>query len=439
MPRDANRDAYYTVKGVAILHPMKRPPQLSTTAAALAGIMTIMVMTATVRTQPAADWPQWRGPHRTGEVGSLRVPAVWPERLTVRWKKEVGLGYASPVVVSDRVFMHSRQGEDEVVAALDARSGTEEWRATYPAPITLEKYAESAGRGPKATPVYADGRLFTFGISGILSAFDAGTGKLLWRRPAPPVGPLYTTSMSPLIDRGLLIVHVGGHNRGALTAFDPATGKTIWEWAGDGPGYGSPVIAELGGTRQVVTYTQEHVIGVNVETGDLLWRIPFKTPTIVSAQTPMIYGNTVIITGLERGLTAFRISRSGGSWSTEEVWKNDAVWMHLSNGVLLRDTIFGLSPQEKGRFILMDAKTGKLLWSSKGREAENAAIARSGDLLFALKDDGELLVGHATPDAGFTELRKYQVADSATWAQPAISGNRVFVKDVSTVALWTLD
>jgi outer membrane protein assembly factor BamB len=406
---------------------------------AKARIATVLAMTVAVLQPANADWPQWRGPHRTGEIGSLRVPSVWPERLTLRWKKEVGLGYASPVVVGDRVFMHSRQGEDEVVAALDARNGTEQWRAAYPAPITLDKYAESAGKGPKATPAYADGRLFTFGISGILSAFDAGTGQLLWRRSAPPVGPLYTTSTSPLIDRGLLIVHVGGNNQGALTAFDPSTGRTIWEWAGDGPGYGSPVIAELGGTRQVVTYTQEHVIGVNVETGELLWRIPFKTPTIVSAQTPMIYGGTVIITGLERGLTAFRISRSGGIWSAEPVWKNDSVWMHLSNGVLLRDTIFGLSPQEKGRFILMDAKTGRMLWSSKGREAENAAIARSGDLLFALKDDGELLVGRATPDAGFTPFRKYDVAESATWAQPAISGNRLFVKDVTTLALWTLD
>jgi outer membrane protein assembly factor BamB len=405
-----------------------------------AQITMVLVVTAAVLTRTAAaDWPQWRGPHRTGEVGALRAPAIWPERLTLRWKTNVGLGYASPVVIGERVFMHSRQGDEEVVAALDARNGTELWRAAYPAPITLDKYAESAGKGPKATPTYADGRLFTFGISGILSAFDAATGKVLWRRPAPAVGPLYTTSMSPLIDRGLLIVHVGGHNKGALTAFEPATGKTIWEWAGDGPGYGSPVIAELGGTRQVVAYTQEHVIGVNVETGALLWRIPFKTPTVVSAQTPMIYGDTVIITGLERGLTALRISRSGGNWSTEQVWKNDSVWMHLSNGVILRDTIFGFSPQEKGRFILMDAKTGSLLWSGTGRVAETAAIAKAGELLFALKDDGELLVGTAAPERGFTATRKYQVADSAVWAQPAISGNRIFVKDVSTLALWTID
>jgi outer membrane protein assembly factor BamB len=402
-------------------------------AISLAAVMTPLLA------QQRSDWPQWRGPYRTGEVGSLRVPAAWPEQLTRRWKKEVGLGYASPVVVGDRVFMFSRGGDDEVLAALDGRTGRELWHASYPAPYKIDPTAASSGLGPKATPTYADGRLFTFGISGILSAFDARTGRRLWQHPAPPVGPLYTTSMSPIVDRGLLIVHVGGNNQGALTAFDPATGKTLWQWPGDGPGYGSPVVAELSGTRQVVTYTQEHVVGINVENGELLWRVPFKTPYIVNAQTPLVYRDTVIITGLERGVRAFRVSRSQGRWSSDEVWRNDMIWMHLSNGVLQRDTIFGLSPQDKGRFFLMDAKSGTVLWSGKGRVGENAAIAKAGDLLFALKDDGELLIGNAAPEKGFTELRKYQVADSATWAQPAISGNRIFVKDVASLALWTVD
>jgi outer membrane protein assembly factor BamB len=400
----------------------------------------LAIFTATVLTQRlAADWPQWRGPSRTGEIGTLTTPSTWPDRLHFRWKKEVGLGYASPVVIGDRVYMHSRRGDEEVVAAFDSRTGEQLWQASYPAPYKIDPVAAPSGLGPKATPAYADGRLFTFGISGILSAFETATGKLLWRRPAPPVGPAYTTSMSPLIDRGLLIVHVGGNNQGALTAFEPATGRMVWQWTGDGPGYGSPVVVELAGMRQLVTYTQEHIVGVNVETGELLWRIPFKTPYVVNAQTPLILGDMVIVTGLERGMTGFRISRQQDRWSTSQVWRNDNLWMHLSNGVLLGDNVFGLSPQDKGRLFLMDAKTGTLVWSGQGRTADNAAIAKKGDLLFVLKDDGELMIGRAAAGTGFTPLRTYRVAESATWAQPAISGNRLFVKDVSTLTLWTLD
>ena len=407
--------------------------RLATSAALLAVTVTGLAG------QPAADWPQWRGPRRTGEIGSLTAPSSWPERLRLRWKTEVGLGYASPVVIGDRVYMHSRRGEEEVVVALGATDGRELWRSGYPAPYKIDPVAASSGLGPKSTPVYADGRLFTFGISGILSAFDAATGKQLWQRPAPPAGPLYTTSMSPLVDRGLLITHVGGNNQGELSAFDPATGKPIWQWAGDGPGYGSPVVVDLAGTRQIVTYTQEHIVGVAVESGQLLWRRPFKTPYVVNAQTPLIHDDIMIVSGLERGLTAFRISRRQDQWATEEVWRNDAVWMHLSNPVLVRDMIFGFSPQEKGHLFLMDARSGKTLWSGQGRAGEAAAISNAGDLVFALMDDGDLVVGRVARDSGFTGLRNYRVAESATWAQPAISGNRIFVKDVSTLALWTID
>ena len=112
--------------------------------------------------------------------------------------------------------------------------------------------------------------------------------------------------------------------------------------------------------------------------------------------------------------------------------------MYMSNGVIARDTLFGLSHRNKGQFFCLDAKTGKTLWLTEGRAADNAAIVRAGDLLFSLKEDGELIVARNSP-TGFEPLHRYSVADSATWAQPTISGNRVFIKDASTLALWTLN
>ena len=223
--------------------------------------------------------------------------------------------------------------------------------------------------GPKATPVYADGKLFTFGISGILSAFDATNGKLLWQKAAPPVGPTFSTSQSPIVDRGLVIAHVGGNNKGALTAFDVNTGAVKWQWTGDGPGYGSPIITEFGGVRQVVTFTQQNLVGVSAETGELLWQRQFKTPNEINALTPLIYGGMLIVSGQDQGVQALRVVRKGEQWTVEDAWRNDEMWFRLSNGIIVRDAVFGLATQNSGHYFFVDAKTGKTLWKGEPRAA----------------------------------------------------------------------
>jgi outer membrane protein assembly factor BamB len=287
--------------------------------------------------RPLADWPQWRGPNRDGVVGVFTEPSAWPERLIERWKVEVGLGYATP-----------------------------------------------------------------------------------------------------LVDRGLVVFHVGGHDQGALTAFDAATGEVRWRWAGDGPGYGSPILAELGGTRQIVTFTQRKLIGIDVATGGLLWERPYTPPTVTNSITPILVGQTLIVSSTEQPVTAFTVARSGSEWVTKNVWENTDVSYRISNAVVADGILFSLSTRNSGQYFGIDTKTGKTLWTSEGRQAANAAIARSGTLLFVLEDDGELVIARSS-QAAFTPLRRYKVAASATWAQPAISGNRIFVKDVSTLTLWTLN
>lgn len=386
----------------------------------------------------SADWPQWRGANRDGAAASFPDPQVWPEQLVLKWKVDVGLGYAAPITVANRVFAFTRQEPNEVLRALDAETGKILWETSYAAPFKPNPAATSRhGTGPKSTPAFANGKLYTLGMSGIVTAFDGASGKQIWQRSAPSVEPLYHTAMSPLVDRGLVIVHVGGHNNGALIALDADTGDTKWSWSGDGPAYGSPVVAELGGLRQVITLTQENLVGVSAATGELLWRRPFSVRATRNAVTPVLYGATVIVSGLERSVTAFTVTRQDNQWTTNDVWENNDVTMDMSTGVLMDDMLFGFSPRNRGQFFTLDAKTGKTLWLSEPRQAENAAVVRAGNYWFALEDDAELVIGR--PSVGrFEPLRRYTVAESATWAQPVISGHRLFVKDVSTVALWTL-
>ena len=402
----------------------------------------LILRTAALQAQAgAADWPQWRGTNRDGAAGSFRPPAKWPETLTMKWRHDVGEGYSTPVVVGDTVYAFGRQvgGDNEVVTAFEANTGKQLWQAQYAAPYTVVKAAAGHGMGPKATPAYADGRLFTFGISGILTAFDAKSGKILWQKPAPAEGPTFTTSQSPMVDRGLLIVHVGGAKGGALTAFDPATGNPKWQWSGDGPSYGSPIIAELGGVRQVVTFTLDNLVGVSAETGEQLWIRPFKAPSQVNAGTPIVVRDMVIVSGQDLGITAFRVARQGGTWVTENVWENDALFYRLSNSVIVGNALFGLSPQNRGQFFFIDAATGKTLWTGEPRAADNAAVAKSGNLLLILKADGQLIVADGSTTSALTPIRTYKVAEPPTWGAPSFSGTRIFVKDATGVSMWAVE
>jgi outer membrane protein assembly factor BamB len=401
--------------------------------------MLILIGVTIAAQSRSADWPQWRGANRDGAAAAFTEPKTWPETLTQKWKVDVGLGYAAPITVGNRVYQFSRQDPDEVLRALDLETGKVMWETKYPAPFKANPAAtRTHGTGPKSTPAFANGKIYTFGMSGVVTAFDAASGKQLWQKLGAPVEPLYHTAMSPLVDRGLVILHVGGHNNGSLTAFDAATGGVKWTWTGDGPAYGSPIVAELAGVRQVITFTQENLVGVSAATGELLWRRPFTVRATRNAVTPVLYGDTVIVSGLGKSVTAFKLLRRNNEWAIEDVWENAEVTMDMSTGVLVGDRLFGFSPRNSGQYFGIDARTGKTLWLSEPRQAENAAVVRAGNLWFALETDGELIVARGNA-AAFEPVRRYTVAASATWAQPVVLGNRLLVKDVSTVALWTLN
>ena len=395
----------------------------------------------TVATNRASggDWPQWRGPGRNAVVTAFTPPARWPEQLTERWKVAIGFGYATPILVGDRVYVFARHGETESMTALNAATGAQIWRSGYEAPFTMNSGAARHGPGPKSTPVFADGRLFSIGMTGIVSAFDAASGKVLWRKPATGPPPMFTThAFSPLADRGLVVFHLGGHDQGALTAFEQATGDVKWQWTGDGPAYGSPVLAEIEGTRQIVTLTQRRLVGLDAATGALLWDTPYTTPSVTNAQTPNVVGNTVIFGDSGHPVQAFQISRASGTWTASVAWENTDVRMELSSAVLTNRTLFGLSVRNAGQYFAADAATGKTLWTSPPRQTPQAAIVAAGDVLFSLESDGELLVLRASTMA-FEVIRRYQVSANETWAPPVISGDRVYIKDVDTLSLWTWD
>lgn len=405
-------------------------------------------------------WSQWRGPARDGVASSFTVPAAWPAQLTKRWQAAVGLGHASPVVSGNHVVVHSRLANREVIAAYDLQSGKQRWQDGVEAPYTMNSAALGHGPGPKSTPAIADGRVFTQGISGIFSAHDLATGKLLWRKNAPPAPPEFGTAASPVVDGNVVIAFLGGTRGGALTAMDAATGTEKWRWAGDGPGYASPILATLGGTRQVITQSQNKLVAVNAANGQLLWEVVIKTPYEQNSVTPMVLspgnpstfapgasadkkglppqsspGDLVLYAGLENPTIALKVTRTGTRWTTTPAWRNEDVAMYMSSPAVSGTAVYGLSTRNRGQFFAIDAATGQTLWTTPGRQAENASIVRAGEYLLMGTTNSELVVARANP-ARFEEVRRYTVADSAMWAHPAFAGRTIIVKDVDKLIAW---
>jgi outer membrane protein assembly factor BamB len=323
------------------------------------------------------------------------------------------------------------------VRALDLGTGRELWKQSYPVAYEMNPAATGHGKGPKSTPVVAGGRLFTLGITGVLSAWDAASGRLAWRKTFEAAhratAPAFGTAASPVVDGERLIAFVGGDNDGALTAFDVKTGSELWVWKGDGPGYASPVVATWDGVRQVVTQSQNALVGVAADTGALLWKRELKTPYEQNSVTPIVSAGLVIYSGLDAPLTAVRPVKKGAAFTLETVWTNPDVASYLSTPVLEGGRLYGLSHKKKGQWFCVDAASGKTLWLTDGRQAENAAILAGAGVLFLLDTDGSLTVA-AADASGWKPLRKWSVAQSATWAHPVVLDSGVLVKDVDTLA-----
>ena len=388
------------------------------------------------------EWPQWRGPNRDGLAAGVAPPAAWPKELKPRWRATVGVGHSSPVVSGGVVYQFARQGEDELLLALDAATGKELWRsAPAAAPYTVNPAATGHGKGPKSTPVVANGRVYTLGISGLLSAHDARTGRLVWRKDFskqfPATSPLYGTAMSPIVLGDMLIAHVGGPDKGALTAFDAATGAVKWSYDADGPSYSSPVVLTAGGERQVVTFTQKELVGVSAATGAPLWRLPAKTQYDTNCNTPVVYRDTVVVSLEGQGMVALRPAREGGRWAAREVWRNGENELYMNTPVLHGATLYGLSTRKKGQFFALDAATGKTVWQGPGRTGENASIVGVGGALLALTNDAVLYVLPAGASS-FAPAAQYTVATSQTWAHPVFLGDQILVKDETTLASLSL-
>jgi outer membrane protein assembly factor BamB len=392
----------------------------------------------------AQDWPQWRGPNRDNHVVGFTAPSSWPKELTKKWRVEVGIGEASPVLVGDKVYVFGRMDGDEVTRCLSAATGEEVWQDKYPA--AQVRGADQGYPGPRSTPAVGDGKVVTFGVHGVLSCFDAAKGKVLWRKETEGV-PRFHTSNSPLIVDGKCVVYAGG-----LTAFDLASGKVLWDWSGARAPYGSPVLMTADGIKQVVSPADGALVGVGLADGKLLWEVKIAggRDYANSYSTPIIDGQTVYYFvgvrvgrggkggGAGGGTLALKIEKKGDEFTATELWKKPFTAHGYQVPVRKNGLLFGVTAARRN-FFCLDTKTGEQLWKDSTERGDCGSILDAGPVLLALTSDKELVAFRPSRER-FEEVAKYQVAESPTWCVPIVSGNRIFVKDKGgSLTLWTLD
>lgn len=399
-----------------------------------------LFITFTALQVAAADnWPQWRGPNRDGAAPAFRGPAAWPEKLQTKWKITVGEGHSSPIFGEGKIFQFARVDGRETLSAIDPANGKILWTQSYDAPFTMNVAAWGHGKGPKSTPVYANGSVFTFGISGVVSCHAAADGKLIWRKEFSKIfkntWPDFGVAMSPIVWDGLLVAHVGGDKNGALVAFDVSNGDEKWRWNGDGPAYASPVVGVFEKVPQLITFSQKSVLAVEPKTGHLLWQMNYMTPYEQNNITPLVVNGTLLLSGLDAGIKAVKPILKNGVWTCETLWETKTASFSMNTPVLTPSgSVIGFSQKNKGQVVAIDPKTGAIEWSGKPRQGDNASIVEGAGVVMILTTESELTV--LREDAKkYDPVRVYTVADSAVWAHPLPLESGIVVKDAKTLAL----
>lgn len=370
-----------------------------------------------------ADWPQFLGPTRNG---------VSPETITwppaILWHKDIGEGFAAPVVANGKLILFYRSNGKEIVDCLDGASGAKVWSYDYPT-----TYRDDFGfdEGPRSAPSIADGAVFTFGAQGVLTAVEFATGKKRWivdtNKQFGVKKGWFGAAGSPLVEAGKVLVHVGGQGAG-IVAFDAKTGAVAWKSTNDEASYSSPTVATIAGARHAFFLTRAGLVDLDPSNGAVRFSFPFRSRSSasVNAATPLVIGNQVFISA-SYGTGAALLEVNGSEY--KKVWANDdSMSNHYSTCVYRDGYLYGFhGRQEEGQALrCVQLKTGKVMWSVDGYGAGTVTLA--GDRLLILRESGELVLAPASSD-GFHPTAHQNILNKVVRAYPALADGRLYARD----------
>ena len=387
--------------------------------------------------QPASpgDWPGFRGKDRNSLVAAAAPPTTAAPREV--WRRKVGLGWSSFTVIGNVFYTQEQRGNQECVVAYDLATGSEKWIHG-----DKNRFDEMAGgAGPRSTPTYADGRLFTFGPSGIINCLDAADGAVLWSKRdfAEKTPPMWGFAAAPLVVDGLVVIGLCGVGGVRLAAFDGATGANAWRVAGGRDGYSSPQLATLHGVRQILYLDGLGLTSHEVASGKELWRYdwPGNEPKV---PTPIALDDRSVLVGMGygRGMRRIDVLHDSGKWSAAERWASIKLKPKFNDFVVYQDHIYGL---DEGVLTCISAGTGERKWKG-GKYGYGQVLLTPPNLLISTEgkdgDSNEIVIVPASPDEP-REVLKFPAVTGKTWNHPVWAHDRLLVRNGSEMVCFAWD
>ena len=402
-------------------------------------LVLVVGVTVSVAAQlaPGVDWPQWRGPDRTGlskETGLMKQwPATGPPRVWLT--SNLGAGYGSIAVTASRIFVQGLKGSESTVSSLNQADGKLVWsKAVGPTG------SNDQGPGPRGTPTVDGDRLYVLTENGDLVCFRIQDGSVLWQRNIlkdfSGRNIPWLISESPLVDGNNVIVTPGGRNAG-IVALDKMSGKTIWtsKELSDEAGYASVIVADVQGVRTLMTLTAEAGVGVRASDGKLMWRYRPVANNTANITTPIFFDNKVFYAsdygtgGALLGLTA-----QGGEVKAQEIYFTREMQNHHGGIVLVNGHLYGFNSTI---LTCLEFATGKMMW--RDRSVGKGSLTYADGNLYLLSEDNVVGLAEATP-AGYRERGRFQIADQGwpSWAHPVVSGGKLYIRNQGTLASYNI-
>ncbi len=380
------------------------------------------------------EWPGFRGPERDSIIRGVRIATDWSKSPPVAlWRRPIGPGWSSFAVRGDLVYTQEQRGDDEVVSGYRLTTGEPVWRHRDAARF----YAAEGGPGPLGTPTVHNGRVYTFGATGIVNALDAGTGAVMWSRNAgTDTGakiPGWGFASSPLVVKDVVIVAASGR----LVAYDLATGNPRWVRTTGGGGYSSPHLATIDGLAQILLLSGGGVTSVVPADGIVLWQHSWMEGVSI-VQPALAAEGAVLVAGGDTmggaGIRRLAVARGPAGWTVEERWTSRGLKPYYNDFVVHKGHAFGFD----GNILsCIDLENGERKWKGGRFGAGQMVLLPDQDLLLVLSEEGELALVSATPDK-FTELARFKAIEGKTWNHPALVGDVLLVRNGEEMAAFRL-
>ncbi len=388
----------------------------------------------------AGDWPNYGGPaydNVSRETGLLKSwPAGGP---TLAWQAQgCGEGYASVSVADGMIFTMGNVGPNEAVTAFSLDTGKLLWQQKTGAASRLQ-----AGNGPRGTPTYDNGQVYSLGGNGDLTSLDAKSGNQSWRKNILQEfdgdNIQWGISESVLIDGDRLICTPGGSN-GTIVALDKNTGKP--EWRANVPGkpkagYSSAIVAEVDGVRQYVQFVQNGVVGVKADSGEFLWGNDASANGTANCSSPVFGDNMVFsASGYGKGGAMVKLAAKGRKVFATPGYHTNKMESHHGGMVLLDGHVYGSS--DPGVVRCLDLATGNVKW--EGRSVGKGSITCADGYLYVRSENGPVALVEASP-SGYNETGRFEQPDRSNanaWAHPVVSHGKLILRDQDRLLVYNV-